>query len=39
MSKYIVDGADLTAIADAIRAKTNVQGGGRKVPLFFHRVS
>ncbi len=34
MSNYIVDGEDLSAVADAIRAKTNVQGG-HKVPLSF----
>ena len=34
MSNYIVDGADLAAVADAIRAKTNVQGGGSQ-PLVF----
>lgn len=34
MSNYIVSGEDLSAVADAIRAKTNVQGGGSQ-PLVF----
>lgn len=38
MSQYLVDGADLQLVADAIRSKTNVQGGGRKRPYFSKRV-
>jgi len=34
MSNYIVSGEDLSAVADAIRAKTNVQGGAHS-PLSF----
>ena len=35
MPNYIVSGEDLSAVADAIRAKTNVQGGGAHSPLSF----
>ena len=34
MSKYIVDGADITSVADAIRNKTNVQGGAQSALVF-----
>lgn len=36
MSTYLVNGDDLTAVADAIRRRTNVQGGGTKCPSFSH---